>query len=211
MLGSSGSTRALETIASSDADPVARPDAHAIERARRAANRTVVLRAAADVIERLRIVGRHAIELRQRQIREVPERLQAVPRLVEPAVVRDDVVLRIRGIEDDVVMVDMNARQRHCRPCLAAIGAAIDVRLSRPDRFRIVRVDEDLVVVTGIAAAIPVIRARAARPSRAFRRRRGASRATAAGLHLFPDPRPARAGIIRTEEPPSPFCAVTSA
>ena len=39
---------------------------------------TVVLHAAADVVERLRVVGADAIELRQRQVGEVPPRLHPV-------------------------------------------------------------------------------------------------------------------------------------
>src|SRR5262249_42383058 len=81
---------APEAVAAADVVPVARADAGAaVERARRSADRSVVLGAAADVVEGQRVVGRDAVELRQRQVGEVVERLHAVPRLVESAVVAD--------------------------------------------------------------------------------------------------------------------------
>src|SRR5262249_49442155 len=57
---------ALESVAAADVVSVARTDAGAVERARGAADRPVVLRAAAHVIEGTRVVGGDAIELRQR-------------------------------------------------------------------------------------------------------------------------------------------------
>src|SRR4051812_18994978 len=54
-------------------------------------------------------------------------------------------------------MVDVDAVQRHRAPGLAAVLAARDVGPGRVDRFGVLRVDEDLVVVPGIAAAETVI------------------------------------------------------
>ena len=68
--------------------------------------RPVVLRTAADVVERLRVVRAHAIELRQRQVGEVTERREVIEALVEAAVVADQDVLRIERIEDDIVVVE---------------------------------------------------------------------------------------------------------
>ena len=97
MFGSSGSTRPLESIAAADADPVAGADARAVQRPRGTADRSVVLGAAADVVERPRVVGRDAIELRERQVREVPERLQPSHDSYKPPSLPIDVVLRIGG------------------------------------------------------------------------------------------------------------------
>ena len=87
----------LEAVAAADDVPVAGADAPAIERARRAALRPVVLRAAAHVVERLRVVDRHAVVLRHRQVREEAERRAFVVGLVDAAVVADQDVFRIDG------------------------------------------------------------------------------------------------------------------
>ena len=115
----------LESVAAVDDEPVAGAHAPRLQRARRTAEGPVVLRAAADVVERLRVVDRHAVELRDRQVREEPPRLPFVVGLVEAAVVAEQDVLRIDGIELDRVMVDVHAvvsRSRSCprscrRPC----------------------------------------------------------------------------------------------
>ena len=106
----------LEAVAAADVVPVAGADAGAVERARRAADRPVVLRAAADVVERPRVVGRHAVELRQRQVGEVPPRLHAVVGLVEAAVVADDDVVGVDRVEHDLVVIDVHAGHRHDAP-----------------------------------------------------------------------------------------------
>ena len=96
---------------------------NSVDRARRPADRAVVLGPAADVVERLRVVGGDPIVLRQRQVGEVPPRLHAVVGLVETAVVGEDDVILVRRIEHDVVVIDVHAghrdlcpgRRRRCR------------------------------------------------------------------------------------------------
>jgi hypothetical protein len=107
---------------------------------------------------------------------------------VQPAVVAEQDVVAIRGVEDDVVVIDVHAGHGDLDPRLAAVGAAVDVGLQRPDRVRIVAVDEDLVVVAGIAAAVPVVGRRAAAAAASCRR------------IALADPRPAPTGIVGTEE-----------
>ena len=154
------------------------------------------------MVEGPRVIGRDPIELRERKVREMSERLQAVPRLVQAAIVADDVVLWIGGIEDDLVVIDVDAGQRHRRPRSAAVGTSIDVRLRGPDRFRIVTVHEDLVVIPRIASAVPVI----ARAAPFLRLAAGGRRPAApAGLDLLPDALPCRPRIIRPEEAPFPL------
>ena len=87
----------LEAVAAADAVPVAGADAGPVQRPRRAADGPVVLRAAADVVERLRVVGRDPVELRQRQVGEVPPGLHAVVGLVESAVVAEEHVVTCRS------------------------------------------------------------------------------------------------------------------
>src|SRR5260370_2447 len=79
-----------EAVAAADVVPVAGPDAGAVLRARRAADRPVILRAAAHLVERPRLVRRDPVELRERQVGEVPPRLHAVVGLVHPAIVADE-------------------------------------------------------------------------------------------------------------------------
>ena len=236
----------LESVAAADAVPIARPNARAVERPRRPADRSVVLRAAANVVERPRVVRGHAIELRERQVGEVPPRLHAIVGLVEAAVVPDDDVIPIARVEHNLVVVDVHAGHWHCGPGLPAVRASGEVRPGRPDRLGVVAVDEDLVVVARIAASVAVVgrsststglrrRPAARRPpeaapadgdtlavaggGRRWRRTqrhayvrnrlrygrgaRGRDAATPAGVvggHRPPDPRPRRAGIVRSEE-----------
>ena len=158
----------LESVAAADDVPVARADAPAVQRARRAAVRPVVLRAAADVVERLRVVDRHAVVLRDRQAREEPERRALVVGLVDAAVVADQDVIPIGRIELDDVVIDVHAGlfPVGLPPRLAAVRAAIEIGVHRPDRVGPMRIDEDLLVVRGAAAAIPVARRRAGAPVR---------------------------------------------
>jgi hypothetical protein len=117
----------------------------------------VVLCAAAHVVKGAGVVGGDAVELRERQVGEMPPRLHAVVGFVEPAIVGQQHVVLVGRIEHDVVMIDVHARHRHLGPGLSPVRAAIDVRLQRPDGFGIVGVDVNLVVVPGIAAAITVV------------------------------------------------------
>ena len=144
------------------------------------AERPVVLRAAADVVERLRVVHRHAVELRNRQVGEEPPRRAFVVRFVQPAVVGQEHVAPVRRIERQVVVINMDVETIAAvvlpvgaSPRLAAVGAALHIDVHRVDRVGPVRVDEDLVVVLRAAAAVPVVDGR--RSSRC-RLRRGAGR-----------------------------------
>ncbi len=212
----------LEAVAAADAVPVAGADPDPVERPRRAADRAVVLGAAADVVERPGVVGVDPVVLRQRQVGEVPPRLHAVVGLVDAAVVGEDDVVLVGRVEHDVVVIDVHARHRHRLPGLAAVGAAVDVGLQRPDGLGVVSVDVDLVVVAGIAAAIAVVAATTtastlgrrvsgrllhARIGRSAGRCRRWRRPGAAGppaatatAHHPSDARPARPGVVRPVE-----------
>src|SRR5207237_10013665 len=148
----------LDGVAATDAIPVARADARAVDGARGSADRAVVLRAAADVIEGARVVGRDPVELRQRQIGEVPPRLHAVIRFVQATVAAHEHVARVAWIPENLVKVDVHTGHRNDPPGLAAVLAAPDVCLRRIHRLGVVRIDDDLIVVAGVAAAIPVLR-----------------------------------------------------
>ena len=92
-------------------------------------------------------------------------------------------------------------------PRLAAVRAAFEIRVDRPDRVGPIRIDEDLVVVRGAAAAIPIAAgtapARRLRPSSSapMRPLRCAAAAAAAGRRHDPaDARPRRARVVGTIE-----------
>ena len=176
----------LESVAAADAVPIARPNARAVERPRWPAYRSVVLRAAANVVERPRVVRGHAIELRERQVGEVPPRLHAIVGLVEAAVVPDDDVIPIARVEHNLVVVDVNAGHWHRGPGLPAVRASGEVRPGRPDRLGVVAVDEDLVVVARIAASVAVVgRSSTSTGLRRSGRRRGASARSRAGRRRY--------------------------
>ena len=127
---------ALEAVTAADAVPLAGADAGAIHGARRALDRSVVLRAAADVVERPRVVGRDPVELRQRQVGELPPCLHVVVGLVETAVVADQHVPVIGRIPHHFVVIDVHRVQLQRPPGLAAVLAARDVGPGRVDRSR---------------------------------------------------------------------------
>ena len=185
-----------------------------VQRARRAAVRPVVLRAAADVVERLRVVDRHAVVLRHRDARRrtgtsPPRRRSRRGRRRCRSGCDSD-----RSDRIDDVMIDVHAGLFPVRlaPRLAAVGAAIEVGVHRVDRVGTIRIDEDLLVVGRAAAAIPV--------ARHFGGRAGATRALPAALRTAgalstdapagsaspavddrpPDSRPRRAGIVGSIE-----------
>ena len=119
----------LKPVAAADDVPVGVAYAPAIHGARRTALRPVVLRAAADVVERLRVVDRNTVVLRHGQVGEKPERLTVVVGLVQPAVVSDEDVVHVNGIERDDVVIDVHTRifPADGTPGSAAVGAPIQV------------------------------------------------------------------------------------
>ena len=67
----------------------------------------VVLRAAVNVVERLRVVGRDVIELRDWQVLfEIPVRA-AIVTLINAAVATNQVMIGVGGIDPDFVVVDV--------------------------------------------------------------------------------------------------------
>ena len=230
MVGSSGSLRRLEAVAAADVVPVARADAGAVQRSRRTADAAVVLHAAADVVERPRVVDRDPVELRQRQVGELPPGLHVVVGLVEPAVVADHHVAVIARVPDDFVVIDVHAAQLQRPPGLAAVLAARDVGPRRVDRSPGSRGRRRSRCSSrgrrrGSSRRSARRRVPVRRPLGAFARRGRAVDVVAApiGPHAAggavfapaepaaspfvdrpPDPRPGRAGVVRAEEPALP-------
>ena len=87
--------------------PVTVDDARRIARARWPAKRKIVLRAAEHVVERHRIVGRHIVKLRNRQVAfEIPV-CAAVKTFIDAAVTADEVVIIISRINPNLVVIDV--------------------------------------------------------------------------------------------------------
>src|SRR5581483_9771011 len=74
-------------------------------------------------------------------------------------VVADQHVAAVRRVPHDRVVIDVHAEifEPGALPEMSAVGADFHVRVDRPDRVRLVRIDEDLEVVLRIAAAVPVV------------------------------------------------------
>src|ERR1041384_280507 len=96
-----------ETVAALGDPPIAVDDARRVARARRSAEGKVVLCAGEHVVERGRIVSRHIVELRDRQVAlEVPVRT-AVPTLVYTAVTTDEVMFVVVRVDPDLVIINV--------------------------------------------------------------------------------------------------------
>ena len=99
--------RGEEAVAPLRDEPVLVPDAVDVVGPRRPAEGGVVLRAAVDVVEGLRVVDRDPVELRHREVRlELPRRA-AVPRLVDAAVVAVQEVVGVLRVDPEGVVVDV--------------------------------------------------------------------------------------------------------
>ena len=115
----------------------------AVARARRGAE---VLHRAEDPV-RHRGVGRHVVELRDRQHRRVPGRA-AVGRDVHPAVVRRDHPPRVRGVDPHVVVVAV-VDALHALDRLPAVHRLQHRHLREPHDVGVLRVDGERRVVPG--------------------------------------------------------------
>ncbi len=147
MFGSFGSTGAEEAVAPRRHEPVRVDDPVHRRRPRRAAERRVVLRPAVDVVERLRLVQRHPVELRDGEVRlELPRR-PAVPALVDAAVVPVDEVARVGRVDPERVVVDVLVLLAQPLPRLPAVLGHHVEDVHRVDAVDVLRVGDHLLVV----------------------------------------------------------------
>ena len=127
----------------------------AIHGARRNALRAVVLRAAVDVVKRQPVVHRHAIELRHRNIVEVPPGAAVVVAFVEPAVVAFDQVILVGGVEDQRVVVGVETQSAAAATSaaegilhgLAAVFGHEDGHVHGVDAVELERIGENFAVI----------------------------------------------------------------
>ena len=137
----------LVTIAADRHKPVFVGDAGATGRARRTAHRVVVLRAAVDVVEGLRLVSADSVELRERQVLfEVPVGT-AVPRVKQATIATNQQVVWIARINPQRMVIDVAMLVADVAPRLAAIARTRRVGIEAIDSVFVVRVTKQFVVV----------------------------------------------------------------
>ena len=112
-----------------------------------AAPRSIVLGAAIDVIERLLHVGRHRIKLHQRQIGLPSPALAAIARRVHAAIIAQDQVIAVLGVDPHRVIVGVDLALEHIGEALAAIVRSRQRRGWHIDPLRIHRIAKDFAII----------------------------------------------------------------
>ena len=160
-VGIGGIDLRVHAVAGVDLHPVVVEDAEIVARGARAAERVRVLQAAVDVVRR-RHVDADPVELADRQVVHLVPGDAAVEGEVEPAVVAEDEVLRVGGIDPERVMIAVHAdvvgrahacRWRRARPVTgsrerpAAVVGDEQRRAEDVEALVVGRIDVDLAVV----------------------------------------------------------------
>ena len=138
--------RGVEAVAAADRDPVAVVD-RAVAVAARPAPRAVVLQSRADVIRERHIVA-DDVRLRDGDHVEELEVPAAVPRLRHAAVVADDEVTRVVGIDPHGVVIHVDALRR-VADGLAAVVGEVDGRRGPVHAVGVLGIGAHLGVVEG--------------------------------------------------------------
>ena len=135
-----------EAVAPGHPDPVRVADPHAVPGPARTAPGRVVLQSPVDPEEGLLHVEAHRVELADGQVRGEVPRLAAVVGDVEAAVVAQQDVRRVLGVDPHGVMVDVGGA-RDALPVGAAVGGALQGHAQVVDDLAVLRVDADLAEV----------------------------------------------------------------
>ena len=138
--------RRVEAVAAADRGPVGVGQL-TLAPPRRPAPGTVVLIAGADAVGVVHVVADDVGLPDRERVQEVPV-AALVPRLRHPAVVADDDVVGVVGIDPHRVMIDVNAHGR-IADRLAAVIRIVQRRRGEVDAIRILRVGAHLRVVEG--------------------------------------------------------------
>ena len=133
--------RRVEPVAAGDREPVRVGDGTSLA-ATRSAPCAIILRAAADVVGNLKVVA-DVVELTNGKIRREVVVATAVPGNRDAAIVADDEVIRVVGIDPHRVMVDVNA-DRRVADRLAAVIGKVERRRRPVDAIRVLGVDAHL-------------------------------------------------------------------
>ena len=140
-------------------EPVRVGDAVGVEGARGTALGVVVLGAAVDVVEGLRVVEGDLVELRHGQVRAEAPRGAVVVGLVDAAVASHEQVLGVGGVEDQGVVVGVLRRVAEAAEVRAAVVGHVEPDVHLVDAAGLVRRGEDLLVVMGSGAPGEVVAA----------------------------------------------------
>ena len=137
-----------EAVAALGDEPVLVQDAVLGSRARRAAERVVVLQAAVDVVERRRVVDVDVVELRERQVLEEDpgarrgRTIDTARRRCRPAC-----GLVFVGIDPDDVIVDVHVARAQRAQRLAAVVRHLEDHVRDVNAIDVHRIGEDVAVV----------------------------------------------------------------
>ncbi len=149
----------VEAIAAVGYEAVGTGDAGRVLGSRRATEAEVVLRAAIDVVERLRVIGGDIVKLGHGKIRFEDPVLGLVEALVDAAVASHPVMIVILRIDPDFVIVDVLVAAGQRRQRAAAIVRDHDVDVHDVDALRVGRVHDYVRIVLalriGTVAALP--------------------------------------------------------
>ena len=137
----------LKAVAACRDVPVGVDDAVHRTRAGRTTDRVVVLRAAVDVVERLRVVDPYLVELRERKVFEPRPRRAAVVRFVKTAVAPPDQVIGVGGVDPQDVVVHVLVLLTDLAEGLAAVLGDLHPGVHRVDACFDLGIDEELLVV----------------------------------------------------------------
>ncbi len=155
-VGVGGVDDGLIAVAADGDEPVLVGDARTVEGPGRPSEGVVVLGAAVDVVERLRVVDRDPVELGDRQVFEEAVGGAAIPGLVDAAVAADQQVVGVVGVDPQGVVVDVLLLLPDPVEGLAAVEGDLEEGVHAVDPVDVVGVGEDLVVV--LRAAGDVVR-----------------------------------------------------
>src|SRR5262249_21614822 len=139
----------LHAVAAADTNPIAGANAGTSERARWAALRAVVLGAAVDVVKGQRVIDGYAVRLQAGQICEIPPGRSAVVGFVQTAVVADEQVVGVRGIERQRVIVSVD-RPWDALHRLTPVVGDVNGDVHGVDAVELVRVGVDFAVILRI-------------------------------------------------------------
>ena len=144
----------FKTVALLRHEPVGVHNAAVVDGARRSSQGEVVLRTAVYVIERSGVVHRHAVKLRDGQIRFVVPSSRVVPRLVQTTVAAHEKMSWILGVQPQRVVVYVFTGFANGFKRLAAVARYLRVRVHGIDGVYIVGRGKDLRIVVACRGVI---------------------------------------------------------
>ena len=144
----------LEAIAADGDEPLFTGYARATEGAGGASLRVVVLRAAVDVVKRLRVVESHFVELRHGKILLVVPVASPVVGLVNTSIGADEKMIGVIRVDPQRMVINMLVSDRHAIEIRPAILRQHDERIQGVHAIDVIGIAEDFVVILGAAGHV---------------------------------------------------------